>query len=552
MNFIMLRLGRDSVNVIKKIDSIREPLTTLFSFDFTCKQVEGKIVELFEKKEKIFCFIYLGSDNNKGISTPWKRGLRAIAQLINIKDWIDFQSETILELKVLSVFPRSYDQHTFLEESPLRYKEFSNYPIIGLSSSRNNSVQLVNGEEKESTKDLINSILELYPNLRLDLISNAPDLIGLIDYENTDVIEGYEDNSNENPNNFGWGADYPLSTVLVRNETRTISEVMKRIDNNRYKLDPDFQRDFVWSEEKQSKLIESCLMRIPLPVFYVAEDRDGRIIVVDGLQRLTTFKNYLSDKFAIKYSDSNGLNKEAVFLNKKFSQLPVKLQERIEDTQLIFYILDEKAPERAKLDIFERVNGGTPISRQQMRNCLYNGKGTQLLRKISLSDIFLTITGKGLDSGTMRDREVINRFFAFKIFGFEKYQGDMDAFLAEALLHMNGMDSKDIEQLEEAFYNSLVNNHEVFGHHSFRKSLSSGQAYINRSVINVSIFDVFSVLLADLDIEFVKSNKIKLKESLSNLLLNQVFIDSVTIGTNSKVKVNTRFNLGRLALEEIL
>ncbi|MDA6365730.1 DUF262 domain-containing protein, partial [Escherichia coli] len=103
--------------------------------------------------------------------------------------------------------------------------------------------------------------------------------------------------------------------------------------------------DFIWSEEKQSKLIESCLMRIPLPVFYVAEDKDGKIIVVDGLQRLTTFKNYLSDKFSLSYSNSNGLNEHATFLGKKFSELPIKLQERIEDTQLIFYILDEKAPE---------------------------------------------------------------------------------------------------------------------------------------------------------------------------------------------------------------
>lgn len=86
----------------------------------------------------------------------------------------------------------------------------------------------------------------------------------------------------------GWG-DYPLDAVLVRTEPRSVSEVVRRIENKRYVLDPDFQRDFVWPLQKQSKLIESCIMRIPLPVFYVAEAPDGRIIVVDGLQRLTTF-----------------------------------------------------------------------------------------------------------------------------------------------------------------------------------------------------------------------------------------------------------------------
>ena len=66
--------------------------------------------------------------------------------------------------------------------------------------------------------------------------------------------------------------EYPLDSLLVRQDPRTVRDVMHRIGQGRYKLDPDFQRDFVWDEQKQSRLIESCLMRIPLPVFYLAED----------------------------------------------------------------------------------------------------------------------------------------------------------------------------------------------------------------------------------------------------------------------------------------
>ena len=80
-----------------------------------------------------------------------------------------------------------------------------------------------------------------------------------------------------------WG-DYPIDALLIRHETRTVFDVIRRIDKGRYVMDPDFQRDFIWPEDKQSKLIESVLMRIPLPVFYLAEDREGRMIVVDGLQ----------------------------------------------------------------------------------------------------------------------------------------------------------------------------------------------------------------------------------------------------------------------------
>ena len=91
-----------------------------------------------------------------------------------------------------------------------------------------------------------------------------------------------------------WG-DYPIDTVLIRNESRTVHDVLRRIEKGAFVMNPDFQRDFIWNEGKQSKLIESVLMRIPLPVFYLAEDDEGRMVVVDGLQRLSTFHGFVHD-----------------------------------------------------------------------------------------------------------------------------------------------------------------------------------------------------------------------------------------------------------------
>ena len=116
---------------------------------------------------------------------------------------------------------------------------------------------------------------------------------------NNYLVDATEDPEGlDNASGYGWG-DYPLDAVFVRTEQRTVGEVVKRIQNKRYILDPDFQRDFVWPNVKQSKLIESCIMRIPLPVFYVAEAPDGRIIVVDGLQRLTTFARFLGGELKL-------------------------------------------------------------------------------------------------------------------------------------------------------------------------------------------------------------------------------------------------------------
>ena len=206
---------------------------------------------------------------------------------------------------------------------------------------------------------------------------------------------------------------YPLNDVMVRSETRTVANVVERIKRKRYFMDPDFQRDFVWEPSKQSKLIESCLMRIPLPVLYVAESRDdGRIVVVDGLQRLTTFVRFLGGKFAL-----TGLGRGNQLNGKRFSDLQIHLQERMEDTQLRLYILDKGAPPRAQLDIFERVNSGAVLTRQQMRNAIYNGSGTCWLSNMAKEKIFLTATGRSLNAKTMRDREAINRFAGFCLLG---------------------------------------------------------------------------------------------------------------------------------------
>ncbi len=363
---------------------------------------------------------------------------------------------------------------------------------------------------------------------------------------NDEEIEGLDINPSE-----GW-EDYPLDAVFVRNETRTVAEVVKRIRANRYQLDPDFQRDFVWDASKQSRLIESCLMRIPLPVFYVAETKNGTIAVVDGLQRLTTFHHFLDDKFALQLdapdeSRPHSLNK------KKFSELPLNLQERIEDTQLTLYILDAAAPERAKLDIFERVNNGVPLTRQQMRNCLYNGRATQWLKDSATSEYFLKATGGSLNAKSMRDREAINRFCAFYLLGETTYRGDIDKFLALALEEMQ-KESTDLALLQQRFTNAMQVNSELFDGHAFRKSMVAhleGKTP-SRSVLNIALFDVCSVLFAQVSVELTSAKSAELRDAIAGLLDNADFIHAITYSTNSTRQVLTRFQMARQALSTVI
>ena len=349
-------------------------------------------------------------------------------------------------------------------------------------------------------------------------------------------VEGIEDGPSRQDR-----PSYPLDDVMVRNETRTVSETVKRIKSGRYAMSPDFQRDFVWPTDKQSKLIESCIMRIPLPVFYVAEGQDGRVTVVDGLQRLTTFRRFLAGEFKLA-----GLGEDHPLNGNFFADLPLNLQERIEDTQLTLYILDKSAPEAARLDIFERVNSGIPLTRQQMRNALYDGAATRWLSEMSKSELFRRVTGDSLEPKTMRDREAINRFCAFYLLGWENYTaGDMDAYLAKALGVMNRMDS--VDGLAAAFNTALQRNWELFDRHAFRKSLADNKI-ANRSVLNISLFEVLMVGLARCDETVFQNQAEEIKESVVGMMAWENFLQAVTYSTNSTRQVRERFTLMEKAL----
>ncbi len=341
-------------------------------------------------------------------------------------------------------------------------------------------------------------------------------------------------------------AHYPLDSLLIRSETRTIHDVHRRMEKEHYVMDPDFQRSFVWNRNKQSKLIESILMRIPLPVFYLAEDSEGRIIVIDGLQRLTTIQRYLNDEFSL---NNVGSEHEAL-KGKKFRDLSIKLQNRIEDTQLILYLLDEKVPDRAKFDIFQRVNEGTPLTRQQMRNCIYSGAATRLLKELAETEAFLTATAGGLSSKSMRDREVINRFLAFQFLPIDAYKGDMDAFLAEVLTKINNNPTLLQEsELKKNFLRSMRNNFSVWGIHAFRKH-AEGQE--GRNVINIALFDVLAYAFARIPEDACMAYAAECRENLLKLFHDETFYYSITHSTNDVKNVSARFSLIRNIFPEEL
>jgi len=337
--------------------------------------------------------------------------------------------------------------------------------------------------------------------------------------------------------------DYPIDSIVIRTETRTVYEIIKRINQKKpnqtqFILNPDFQRDFVWDIATQSKFIESSLMRIPLPVFYLAEQENGNTVVVDGLQRLTTFKRYLSNEFALQK-----LAIKSPLQGKKFDELSPKLQNRLEDTQLILYLIDHKVPEQAKLDIFERVNSGKPLTHQQMRHALYNGPGTRWLKEQAQNELFKKNTGfNNNQHKEMLDCEYINRFCAFTLLGKDQYHGKMDQFLAETLKYMNEMTDTQLNEEAEKFQRSMKNNENVFGEKAFRNPHSKTK----RTPLNVALFDLFSVCLSHDSETEVSQKAEKIRKAFQTLMGNKTFRSSINSNfakANQKHNIEVRFNL---------
>lgn len=277
-------------------------------------------------------------------------------------------------------------------------------------------------------------------------------------------------------------------------------------------------------------------------MFYVAEARDGKIIVVDGLQRLTTFTRFISNQLKLVglASGDDRMGSHALE-GKFFCELPLNLQERVQDTQLTMYILDAKAPERARLDIFERVNSGVPLTRQQMRNALYSGPATLWLKQAAEGDAFRSATGLSLNPKTMRDREAVNRFCAFSLLGWKGYTtGDMDGFLAEGLRTLAALADGERKDLRVSFDKAMNLNYSLFGEHAFRKSLAA-PGHPSRSVINISLFEVCAVTMADPEVAPDEPTKRRLKEAVTRLMLDDEFVRAITYSTNSTIPVQKRF-----------
>ncbi len=348
---------------------------------------------------------------------------------------------------------------------------------------------------------------------------------------------------------------YDPKAIRVDPRVYSVRQLLDMIDDGEIDVAPDFQRLKVWKPWQRSQLIESLLLRIPLPTFYFSSDEEGRLQVVDGVQRLTTIHDFVR-KNEFKLSHLEYLGDAAN--GKTFGDLENTVwSRRILNTQMSAFVIDPQTPVRVKFDIFRRINtGGSPLNSQEIRHCMSRTRSRNFLGLLARNESFQRVTnGIFWNHVRMVDRELALRFAAFRLLGdVEKYErfGTMDEFLTALTTDLDNpsrVSDEDLVQLANDFSLSMENAEEIFGRYAFRKWFALSETLYP---VNRALFDVWSVELSKLPRWVVSRHAEKLQADARALFADAAFLDSITTSTGSPTKVATRFRKVQAVLNGVL
>lgn len=293
---------------------------------------------------------------------------------------------------------------------------------------------------------------------------------------------------------------YSPDDIYVETKTYSIPELVRFINEGDIEISPNFQRHFVWDNTRQSRLIESIFLGLPLPSFYFSQYKDGRMAIVDGLQRLNSIKKFNDNKLRLSnleyLTECNGYTYNELETEGILS--PLRLR-KFKFTQIMGFVIDYRSPSALKFDLFKRLNtGGKPLNRQEIRNCLSRPRLQNILQEMSNCQEFLTATDWSVNDTRMAAQELSLRFIYF----FDQYSDDnpigsysgrMDENLDDYVDYLNGL--IDIDQYVGHFKLGLDDASCLFREYAFRK-ITPGYRNSRRTPINKLLFTTATVLLS--------------------------------------------------------
>ena len=341
------------------------------------------------------------------------------------------------------------------------------------------------------------------------------------------------------------------SRIRVRTVPVLVEQLVSRIRHKELDLSPDFQRlRGIWKPVDKSRLVESLLLRIPIPVFYVAADEEDLWRVVDGVQRISTMADYIEGLFPLQrleYLDH--------FNGSHYQELPRPMQRRISETQLTVNVIEPGTPQEVMFNIFHRINtGGLSLNGQEIRHALNPGPVRAFLVALAESDEFLTATNRRISPKRMGDRECVLRFLAFRMEPWETYSADsLDTHLGAAMKRLNETSGRH-EALAEDFRRAMRVAAAIFGQYAFRKRYSIDEEWLRP--INKALFESWSVQFARCSLEqnerLIERRDEVQERSIALLNNDPEFEKAISLSTGTPQRIRKRFAAIGALIQEVL
>lgn len=215
---------------------------------------------------------------------------------------------------------------------------------------------------------------------------------------------------------------------------------------------PPYQRSLAWTDQQASYLIESLLLKVPVPPIFLY-DVKGRLEIVDGSQRIRSLVRFFKDQFAL-----SGLEKIDILNGYRFSDLPSEVQRRLQNTPLRSFVIEESTDASMRVELFRRLNtSGKKLQDAEIRKGAFAGVFLDLVVECSSTEIFESLTR---DLGNKRSKkserqELVTRFFVYSDF-YEEFRHDVRKFLDQKMVYLNAKAEGDkIDQMRSEFFRTM-------------------------------------------------------------------------------------------------
>lgn len=452
-------------------------------------------------------------------------------------NYLSFLLQQHLLVEKDQTFTFSAANEWMLNDGKKRWECFKDYAFRNFSLV--NEVLSQIEKESLSVNDFYSSFKSLYAEQDLRTVLSWLESWSLISYQDDEIMLSKD--GLEGDDTISSSCIYPLdyhTEVDIKEERYSVFEYIRKLKRGDIILNPDFQRNLVWNVYQKSLFVESAILNIPIPSIYLKRTPDGKLIIVDGLQRSSTLVSFLNNEFALTgleaLSSLNGYTFADLQINEEYKNLVA----RIEDKQLNCYVLQHTVPMQMVYDIFSRINrGGTKLERQEIRNCVFIGRSTQLLKELADSEIFQKAIGYGISSKRMKDREAVLRCLAFTIQDHKtEYRESMDEFLENAMKKINTVSVVVLDDLKKNFLQIMKWTYEVYGDTNFRIAKGYSKGRINIAVMEVVFYCFFQLLNKN-----CSWTSQSLVMSYNNLIEDEEFLSAVVQSTGNRGSVLRRF-----------